>query len=116
VSCIFNLEIEHLGEQISSSAFFRLQRFPIPGCQRSFYFYEIDFTLSLFNPMLSPLVFSTPGSHLADASDQRSRPFGVTNKIKFSPEEERRLLELVHEQGTNEWKRIAGCMETRNAR
>jgi len=53
----------------------------------------------------------------AQASSQLNpRITGRYIKVKFTPEEDARLLELVHEYGTKEWITIASLMRTRNPR
>lgn len=39
-----------------------------------------------------------------------------TPKVKFSPEDDQRLIEIVREVGTLDWKAVASRMEGRNAR
>jgi hypothetical protein len=41
---------------------------------------------------------------------------GVTRKLKFTPDEDRLLLQLVNEHGTKSWQHIAALMPKRNTR
>jgi hypothetical protein len=45
-----------------------------------------------------------------------SRPVGVVLKVKFTPEEDRQLLDLVANHGYRDWNQVAAFMPNRNAR
>jgi hypothetical protein len=47
---------------------------------------------------------------------ERPRPLGVTNKARFSGEEDQELLRLVKTYGTGAWAVVAQCMASRNTR
>jgi hypothetical protein len=66
--------------------------------------------------MASRPAFQQPGLRLNYSADQKPRPIGVTNKVKFSPEEDSRLLELVQQYGSKAWNCIAAGMGNRNSR
>jgi hypothetical protein len=50
------------------------------------------------------------------AAEIGSRLTGRYVKVKFTPEEDARLLELVREYGPKEWITVASLMQTRNPR
>jgi hypothetical protein len=51
-----------------------------------------------------------------EPSRETNQDKSVPMKIKFSPEEDAKLLDLVQRYGAKDWMKIANLMETRNAR
>jgi hypothetical protein len=77
-----------------------------------------SFIKLMFTPMqfYGPQQYRMPQICNRNQAVGRSRINGKYVKVKFAPEEDARLLELIQEYGTNNWLTISSIMQTRNPR